>query len=231
MNADRHILITGFDGSLGAALAEAAQWRGFEFVTGLSMRTCEDVRAARAAVAAMERPPTHAILCHGVNYLSLLGTADPEEDAVHERIVRANVLVPRAIVDALAARGCRGLRLLFITSQTHRTPQRGTSLYCATKAAQTMLMRVTAREMAQREGWVVNALAPGKIADTRMSEMTDAQVLALRGWSAEEADRYALGMVPAGRFTSRDEVALAAFRTLALPDYVCGSTIDMAGGA
>lgn len=227
MNNGKRLLITGIDGSLGSKLAEMAAERNFE-VFGLTMAEAEDAPAARAAVRALPEDPTHLILCHSVNHLSLLGIGEEKDDAMHERMMRANILVPRAVVSTLAET-CSDVRALFITSQTHRVPQRATSMYCATKAAQTMLMRVAARELAA-SGWVVNALAPGKIVDTKMSQLTDTQVQEIRGWTTEEADGYALSLIPAARFTTREEVATAAFRILGMPSYINGTTIDMTGG-
>jgi 3-oxoacyl-[acyl-carrier protein] reductase len=91
------------------------------------------------------------------------------------------------------------------------------------------MTRVMARELAPY-GWVVNSLSPGKIVDTRMAELTDAQVMELRGWGPDFADEYALKTIPMGRFTDTTEVAEAAFQMLQMPSYVNGANLDMTGG-
>jgi len=86
-----------------------------------------------------------------------------------------------------------------------------------------------ARELAPF-GWVINAVAPGKIEGTRMTELTDSQVLEIRGWKEEDAIRYALKNIPMGRFTDIAEIADLVVKVLDLPDYVNGTVIDSSGG-
>ena len=135
---------------------------------------------------------------------------------------------PYWVLNALVANGnvCRGV---FVTSQTYRVAQRTTSLYCASKAALNQMMKVAARELAPK-GWVLNAVAPGKIFDTKMSEMTDAQVNELRGWTQQQAEGYAQSLIPINRFTYKNEIAQVIFKTLEMPAYVCGSTVEAFGG-
>lgn len=162
---------------------------------------------------------------YGINHLSWIGTT-PHSD---EEILRMNVMVPYWVVDALVSLG-ETANVLNVASQTYRVPQRCTSLYAASKAALVQMTRVMARELAPK-GWRVNAMAPGKIEGTLMTELTDRQVGELRNWSREEADRYALGMIPMGRFTTTDEVAKCAETILLdLPEYVNGAVIDVMGG-
>jgi len=224
------ILITGSDGSLGRTLCEEAARRGFDLVA-LTMEQCENLRDLRAAMRPTRiHDVTHMILNHSVNFLSPLGAPwAAKTDVMSERMLRANVLVPREAVSLLAEHVRHPVRVLFITSQAATVTQRTTSLYGASKAAQNALMRVASRELAPR-GWAVNALAPGKIVDTRMSEMTDAQVLALRGWSSDDADKYAISLIPAGRHTTRAEVTEAAFKLLDMPLFMTGTVISMTGG-
>jgi len=86
-----------------------------------------------------------------------------------------------------------------------------------------------ARELAP-SGWIINGLAPGKIEDTRMAELTDGQVMDLRGWSKEQADDYALSLIPMKRFTNKAEVVRVITWLLSAPAYVNGAIIDMTGG-
>jgi NAD(P)-dependent dehydrogenase (short-subunit alcohol dehydrogenase family) len=160
----------------------------------------------------------------GINHLSWIGTT-PVSDA---EIFHVNVLVPYWVINTLVSLGGPA-RVLNIASQTYRVPQRCTALYAASKAALVQMTKVMARELAPH-GWVINALAPGKIEGTAMTHRTDEQVQKLRTWSQAEADAYALGMIPMERFTSCDEVADIAMRILELPDYVNGTVIEAMGG-
>jgi NAD(P)-dependent dehydrogenase (short-subunit alcohol dehydrogenase family) len=63
-----------------------------------------------------------------------------------------------------------------------------------------------------------------------MSRRTDEQVTALRGWTAEQAELYALSNTPAGRFTSCAEVAEAVEWALSAPRYVNGAVLEVMGG-
>lgn len=222
---NKHILITGHNGSLGSALVNTFMRDGAK-VLGLpkGLRGKSNVEAQLAGLT--REPVDFVVLNDGINHLSWIGET-PETDS---RIMEVNVMQPYWVLNAVvAAQPDHPATVLFITSQTYRVSQRTTSLYCASKAALNALMRTAARELAPK-GWVVNALAPGKIEDTDMSRKTDAQVLALRGWSQQEADGYAKKLVPAGRNTDTHEVVAAVKWALLAPRYVNGATLELMGG-
>lgn len=172
-------------------------------------------------------PKTKFIVnCLGWNHLSTIGET-PTED---KQLLLDNVAPIYELINLMEKHGYGPCRVLSVASQTYRIPQTNTAYYCASKAALVMLCRVMARELAAH-GWVINCLAPGKIADTKMAEMTDAQVLTLRGWEAQEAEQYALRNIPMRRFTSKAEVVEAMLKILELPAYINGTCIDMTGGA
>ena len=160
----------------------------------------------------------------GINHLSWIGST-PDGD---EAIMRINTMGPYWVINKLVQIG-NPCQVVNISSQTYRIPQRCTTLYCASKAALVQMTKVMARELAP-QGWVINAFAPGKIFGTKMSEMTDDQVLALRGWSIEEADKYSLSNIPMERFTSINEAADIVKSILGIPAYVNGACIDATGG-
>lgn len=161
----------------------------------------------------------------GINHLSWIGETDPTD----AEIVAVNLLAPYWVINSLVAHGHGPARVINIASQTYRIAQRTTALYCASKAGLVQMGRVMARELAP-QGWIVNTLAPGKITDTEMARLTDAQVLSLRHWTIEEAERYSTTLVPMGRYTSVAEVSAMVMLMLDMPDYVNGSVIDMMGG-
>jgi NAD(P)-dependent dehydrogenase (short-subunit alcohol dehydrogenase family) len=165
------------------------------------------------------------INCFGINHLSHIGQT-PNCD---KKILEVNVFVPYNIINTLVSCKNKPAQVLNISSQTYKIAQRTTSLYCASKAALSHMTKVMARELAPK-GWQINAIAPGKILDTDMSNKTDSQVLELRGWKKEEADEYAKKLIPMERFTTKNEVAEAIIKILDLPKYINGETISMTGG-
>jgi NAD(P)-dependent dehydrogenase (short-subunit alcohol dehydrogenase family) len=162
---------------------------------------------------------------YGINHLSWIGTT-PAED---QQILDINVMVPYWVIDKLAqTQKEHQTHVINIASQTARVPQRCTALYCASKAAIVQMTKVMAREMAPH--WQVNSVSPGKIIGTPMTELTDSQVLELRGWDAEMADAYAESLIPMARFTDSIEVANAIMRLLDMPNYVTGINLEVMGG-
>jgi len=234
-------LITGSDGSLGEALCREHDRRHKRAYEACSpeRHSRDDLLCIPRAIHTKNAIEAHldvhlelvkrldyAILNDGINHLSWIG----QTPAADEAIMLRNVMAPYWTLNALVARRERKpMRVVFVTSQTYRVPQRTTSLYCASKAALTMLMKVAARELAPH-GWIINAVAPGKIVDTEMSSRTDAQVMNLRGWRKEEMDNYARNLIPMQRFTIKTEIADTIFQTLALPSYVNGTVIEALGG-
>lgn len=160
----------------------------------------------------------------GINHLSWIG----ETQEFDSRILEANVMTPYWVVNKIVSNGgvCK---VVNISSMTYKVPQRTTALYCASKAAIVQMTKVMARELAPK-GWVVNCFAPGKITGTLMTELTDSQVNNLRGWTQQEADEYATGLVPMGRFMDTDEAACIVFSILDMKDYVNGTVIEAFGG-
>lgn len=221
-------LVTGADGSLGAEIVREMESRGVR-VWGLPRGLCAKsaIDAAVDAACAEAGAFDWLILNDGTNHLSWIGATEGED----ARVVELNLLAPYWVLNRFVHNHPAALdvRVLFIASQTYRVAQRTTALYCASKAGMVQMMRVAARELGPR-GWAVNALAPGKIADTRMSQLTDAQVTALRGWDPEEADEYARSLIPAQRYTCTAEVADAVLWALQAPRYVSGAVLEVMGG-
>jgi 3-oxoacyl-[acyl-carrier protein] reductase len=216
-------LITGAEQGLGAHLRMLLEALGAVVVNlpGAAVRGGKfDIEEALES-----EPPFDIVINNfGIHHLSWIGET-PESD---EEIMDVNVMGPYWVVNTLAQRG-GACRVVNVASQAHRVAMRATSLYCASKAALVMLTKTMARELASR-GWVINALATGKILGTDMTRLVDKQVNELRGWTEAQADHYALSMIPAGRFTTKEEVALAVMLLLEMPDYVNGAVLEMTGG-
>jgi NAD(P)-dependent dehydrogenase (short-subunit alcohol dehydrogenase family) len=171
--------------------------------------------------------PRVIVNCRGRNHLHQMGDELNTEDL---QLMADNVMPVFHAINSIVRMGLGPCKVLNVASQTYRIPQTNTALYAASKAALVQLTRVLARELAP-DGWVINSLAPGKIADTEMARKTDEQVLELRGWTAEEAEAYSMRNIPMRRYTSCVEVSTAMLKILELPSYINGACIDMTGGA
>lgn len=218
------VLITGSDGSLGSALVQ----RYGPLAIGLSNKTMAAGKPFiedKIDAALQYHNITHVINNYGINQLSWIGFT-PEED---EKILVQNVMPAYWVINHLVHRHFQDVRVINVASATYRVPQRCTSLYCASKAAVVQMTKVMARELAPK-GWVINAIAPGLIEDTKMALMVGEQVKDLRGWTQKEADHYAMKLVPMGRATKKEEVVTAIDTIFSLPAYVNGTCIDMMGG-
>jgi len=221
------VLITGGEQGLGKAILDQLKpdritnIRGNDIIHAYNM---DEMKALADDIVGESGPFDIIINNFGTNHLSWIGTTS-KSDAF---IMEANVMLPYWIINA-AVKWERPCRVLNISSMTYRVPQRCTSLYCASKAALSQMTKVMARELAPK-GWQINAFAPGKILGTRMTAMVDAQVLDLRGWEREDADEYAKGLVPMGRFMLLEEAADIAVYTLTAPSYINGTTIEAFGG-
>jgi NAD(P)-dependent dehydrogenase (short-subunit alcohol dehydrogenase family) len=219
------ILITGAEQGLGRALAERyAADHPSHRILQMPGDVC---RAGKRSIEAWLTPQPRidiVINNYGRHHLSWIGTT-PEED---EGILWTNVMGPYWIINYLVARGDICI-VVNVASQTWRVPQRCSALYCASKAALVQLTRVMARELGPK-GWTISAICPGKIRGTRMTELVDAQVEELRGWSHEEAETYAQSLVPVQRFTYPEEVASMIMSMLEAGRYLNGTILDFTGG-
>lgn len=228
MNTKRVAIVTGARQGLGQTIVERLEARDVECLCPPPEVNFKGKREIEAWCSAFDAARATLLVNNfAINHLSWIGETEEEDEA----IFRVNVMAPYWFVNWRRANADYGCRVLNIASQTYRVPQRTTALYCASKAALVQMTRVMARELAPHN-WVVNALAPGKILGTEMTMLTDLQVEELRDFgNREEAESYAKGLIPAGRFTNREEVARMAVQLLLdTPDYVNGAVIDMMGG-
>lgn len=115
-----------------------------------------------------------------------------------------------------------------ISSDASRIAMRTSISYCASKAALNMAVRVAARELAPR--WQINAVAPGIIDDTPMTEYIDQNVPYIRGWTPEQARRYEQSMIPVGRRGTKAEIAHVMRDLLQSPGYLTGTIVEISGG-
>lgn len=119
------------------------------------------------------------------------------------------------------------VRCVVIGSDAAWRPMRTSAAYCGSKAALDMTVKVIARERAA-EGFVINTIAPGKVAETGMTEYTDLRSAELR--PDMDHIEYQAGQIPSGEFLTADDVAEVVVSTLTATPHLNGATIPVTGG-
>lgn len=134
------------------------------------------------------------------------------------------------VINSMCANGWKDqkVNVCVIASDAARIPMRHSIAYCSSKAALVMAVRCAARELAP--SWRVNAVSPGIVAGTPMTEYIDREVPKLRGWTLEQANEYERSMIPMGRRATKAEVAEVVLSTLQGPEYLTGANIELNGG-
>jgi NAD(P)-dependent dehydrogenase (short-subunit alcohol dehydrogenase family) len=224
-------LVVGGASGIGAAVVEAYRAQGRVVVTwdiaGVHDLTC-DIAEPTAIDAAVRRTserwgvPSEVTVTAGIGHAGLLAEADPEE---FDRVMRVNARGPwlcmRAWVGPMGAQDVRG-SFVAVSSVSARLVDRTMGLYCASKAALSMLVQVAAAEWGDL-GLRVNAVAPG-VTRTPMLGPGASASAAGSPWLAGVAERTALG-----RLGEPEDVAQTVLALHAL-DWVTGQVLECDGG-
>jgi 3-oxoacyl-[acyl-carrier protein] reductase len=115
-----------------------------------------------------------------------------------------------------------------VSSDAAHIPMRGSVAYCASKAALEQAVRCLARELAPV--YRVNAVAPGMVAGTAMTEYIDRTLPSFRGWTEEFAREYEHMGTPTGKRATIEEVAEAIAWVLLGPEQMTGAIVPINGG-
>ncbi|QFG12382.1 FabG-like 3-oxoacyl-(acyl-carrier-protein) reductase [Gordonia phage Ranch] len=226
-----YLVLGGKDGGVGKATVDLLTVQGHIVV---ATDASADVRSTMimntiAKQIAESDDLLGVVYCAGVNTLQWLG--DMGNDGLKEaaNIFAVNSLGFLSMMDALVRECERPLSVVAVSSDAAERPLRTSSAYCASKAALNMLVRVAARELGPK-GWRVNAVAPGMLEGTGMSNHMDTQIPLVRGWSLKEAMEYEKSQeVVPGRIPPR-EVAEVVFDLLTGPKHMNGEIITLNGG-
>lgn len=173
-----------------------------------------------------ECEPDSVVYAVGANILEWSHSIDFHD---YQAIMDTNLWGFINVISQLQETG-RAYSVLAITSDAAVRPMRTSMVYCASKAALNMAIRVASRELAS-SGWRINGLAPGKVEGTAMTRYVDHTVLLLRNWSKEFADQYEKQSSAIRRPVTREEVAKVACDVL-LSDVLAwtGDIVTVNGG-
>ncbi len=234
----RKALVTGASGGIGAAIARALHAKGAQVALSGTRRDALDAIAAelpgscvisadladRAALEALV-PAAEAAL-GGLDILVnnagltrdnlFVRMKDEEWDRVLAVNLTAGFVLARAALRGMMKR--RFGRIVGITSVVAVTGNPGQANYAASKAGMIGMSKSLAAEVASRNV-TVNCVAPGFIRTAMTDALNDKQREGI------------LGVVPAGRLGTVDEVAAAViFLASAEAAYVTGQTLHVNGG-
>ncbi len=230
-DAGAFALVIGGGSGIGAALAEAYRARGTTTVTwdiaGSHDVTCDvtEPDAIDDAVGVTRQRwgvPSWVTVTAGVGQSGLLTEAEPAAfDTVMKVNARGPWLCMRAWVAALREQRLAG-SFVAVSSVSARLVDRNMGLYCASKAALSMLVQVAAVEWGEL-GIRVNAVAPG-VTRTPMLGRGPSATVEGSPWLAGVAERTALGRLgEAGDIAQ----AIIALHTM---DWVTGQILECDGG-
>ena len=228
----RNILITGANGGIGIAIAQAFRDESKENVLWLGVRKNRD-RVSQFDAKLLDLDVTDPIAWQravkeighvdvlvnnaGTHEDALLATMPPES---WERVLSTNLDAVfhgcQAVLPQMIAQ--RGGRIINIASLSALLAPAGQTNYAAAKAGVVALTQSLAKEVA-RLGITVNALCPGYVETDALASLPDEQRAA------------ALTKIPMRRFGKPAEIA-AAVRFLACPEasYITGSVLKIDGG-
>lgn len=223
------VVIGGASG-IGAALVDAYRARGTQVVTwdiaGDPDVDC-DVRDPEAVDRAVDETRRHwgipewVTVTAGVGHGGLLVDVTPDEfDGVLAVNTRGPWLCLRGWARVLRAER-RTASLLAVSSVSARLADRTMGVYCASKAALSMLVRVAADEWGP-DGLRVNAVAPG----VTRTPMLGGPEVSVEGspWLAAVAGRTALG-----RLGEPEDVAQVILAVHGM-EWVTGQIVECDGG-
>jgi NAD(P)-dependent dehydrogenase (short-subunit alcohol dehydrogenase family) len=220
-------LVVGGESGIGAAVVARLRTASVP-VSVWDVAGGPDVRCDIADAAAVDAAigttvaaigvPDEVTITAGVGHAGLLLDAPADEwDRVSGVNTKGVWLVMRAAARAMIDAGIEG-SIVAVTSVSAHLVDRNMGLYCASKAAANMLVKVAAHEWGPN-GIRVNAIGPGVTRTPMLGPVPPGT-----GWLAPIEARTALG-----RLGEADDVAeaIAALHRLR---WVTGQTLDVDGG-
>jgi NAD(P)-dependent dehydrogenase (short-subunit alcohol dehydrogenase family) len=201
-----NIVITGGSSGLGAALMRHLesdnQLFDWSYNHGVDVRDRASIKAAIDKFPELDRVDV-LINCAGINLLQFIpAIKDDEWDDVMDTNARAMMVTTQELLPLLK----NGTVVNIISNASHM-PMTSSLVYNASKGAAAIMTKQMARELFKTHGITVFGISPNKLSGTHMSQLIDAKVCELRGWTPEQARDYQLAALPAGEETDPDTLA------------------------
>lgn len=229
MEGEGKVLIVGGTSGIGKATAGYLAGMFPEMKQYVPAREELDI-TARSSIALTVRehgPFDYIVYSAGTNELAWVGTRHIAFRMEDHFSVNCSGLVS-LVSEHIRTWEEAPLSVVAVSSDAGRIPMRGSVAYCVSKAALNMAVRVMARELAPVHR--INAVAPGMVDGTPMTEYIERTVPEFRGWTPEHALTYERASTPTGRRASLTEVASTIAWVLTGPHQMTGAIIDITGG-
>jgi sorbitol-6-phosphate 2-dehydrogenase len=197
---------SGLGKSIGANLLEAGHIVYAPTMDEMDLQFPEQISDLANVLVKLEDEFDCLINCAGVNHIDWFENLDCDDwDFVMDINARGTFLLSNEMVKKGLLR--KGGTILNIISNASHMPMTHSAVYNASKGAQHILTLQMARELKKTHDITVFGISPNKLKGTRMSAEIEKRVMMLRGWTAEEAEKYQLASLPAGEETDPDQVA------------------------
>jgi NAD(P)-dependent dehydrogenase (short-subunit alcohol dehydrogenase family) len=196
-----NILVTGSSNGLGLAIANQLRKDGhnvinYDIVDGFDVNNPN--------LAGVEELDVLINNCgvNGIDYLEDI--TDDLWDRVMDTNTKGIMKMSQACLPMLIK--SKGTILTIVSNAAH-TPMTSSLCYNASKGAALIMTKQMARELTRRHGITVFSVSPNKLKGTKMSDEIDKQVVRTRGWTMEEAQKYQIAGLLAGKETDPYQVA------------------------
>ena len=197
-----YILVTGASNGLGKAIADTLQEEG-HFVYHYDIENGDDV--TKPDLTDVNISIDVLINCAGVNIINWLEDFTEDNwDKVMDVNAKGIFMMAKACLPFLIK--SKGTILNIVSNASHM-PMTCSLAYNASKGAAEIMTKQLARELTKKYGITVLGISPNKLSGTKMSHSIDRQVVATRGWSMEETQRYQLAGILTGEETPPEAVA------------------------